>query len=90
MVDTQTMKIIALSVTDESVGDAAEFRPLLGQSMDAVGAKGGADDAPYHSKDPGWMPRPGAGLRPAPPSSITKPPRISYLAPRVALVGPPE
>ena len=30
MVDTQTMKIVALSVTDESVGDVTEFRPLLG------------------------------------------------------------
>ena len=53
MVDTQTMKIVALSVTDESVGDVAEFRSLLGQSMNAIGARGGADDAPYHSKDPG-------------------------------------
>ena len=25
MVDTQTMKIVALSVTDESVGDVTEF-----------------------------------------------------------------
>ena len=53
MVDTQTMKIVALSVTDESVGDVTEFRSLLGQSMDAVGAGGGADDAPCHSQDPG-------------------------------------
>ena len=53
MVDAQTMKIVALSITDESVGDVAEFRPLLGQSMNAIGAKDGADDAPYHSKDPG-------------------------------------
>ena len=53
MVDTQTMKIVALSVTDESVGDVTEFHSLLGQSVDAVGAKGGADDAPCHSKDPG-------------------------------------
>ena len=50
MVDTQTMKIVALSVTDESVGDVTEFRSLLGQSMDAIdGAKGGAPD---HPKDP--------------------------------------
>ena len=53
MVDTQTMKIVAMSVTDESVGDVTEFRPLLGQSMDAVGARDGADDAPCHSQDPG-------------------------------------
>ena len=51
MVDTQTMKIVALSVTDESVGDVTEFRPLLGQCMDA--AEGGAGDAVHHSKDPG-------------------------------------
>ena len=48
MVDTQTMKIVALSVTDESVGDVTEFRPLLGQCMDAAGG-----DAVHHSKDPG-------------------------------------
>ena len=53
MVDTQTMKIVALSVTDESVGDVTEFRSLLGQSMDAIGAKDGAGDAPCHSRDPG-------------------------------------
>ena len=53
MVDTQTMKIVALSVTDESVGDVTEFRPLLGQSMDAVGARDGADDTVHHSQDPG-------------------------------------
>ena len=51
MVDTQTMKIVALSVTDESVGDVTEFRPLLGQCMDA--AEGGVGDAVHHSKDPG-------------------------------------
>ena len=58
MVDTQTMKIVALSVTDESVGDVTEFRSLLGQSMDAIGGekggeKGGAGGAPSHSRDPG-------------------------------------
>ena len=53
MVDTQTMKIVALSVTDESVGDVTEFRSLLGQSVDATGAKGSADDVPDHSEDPG-------------------------------------
>ena len=53
MVDTQTMKIVALSVTDESVADVTEFCSLLGQSMDAIGAEGGAGDASYHSKDPG-------------------------------------
>ena len=53
MVDTQTMKIVALSVTDESVGDVTEFRSLLGQSMDAVEARGGAGDTTHHSKDPG-------------------------------------
>lgn len=50
MVNTQTMKIVALSVTDESVGDVTEFRSLLGQSMDVIGAKGGAGDAVHHSK----------------------------------------
>ena len=30
-----------------------EVRLLLGQSMDAVGVKGGAGDAVHHSKDPG-------------------------------------
>ena len=49
-VDTQTMEMVALSVTDESVGDVTEFRSLLGQSMDAIGSKAGAPD---HSKDPG-------------------------------------
>ena len=53
MVDTQTMKIVALSVTDESVGDVTEFRSLLGQGMDAVEARGGAGDTTHHSKDPG-------------------------------------
>ena len=53
MVDTQTMEMAALSVTDESVSDVTEFRALRGQSVDAIGAKGGAGDAPYHSKDPG-------------------------------------
>ena len=53
MVDTQTMKIVALSVTDESVADVTEFHPLLGQCMDAVGTKGGAGGAPGHSEDPG-------------------------------------
>ena len=53
MVDTQTVKIVALSVTDESVGDVTEFRSLLGQGMDAVGAGGGAGDTTHHSKDPG-------------------------------------
>ena len=53
MVDTQTMKIVALSVTDESVADVTEFRSLLGQSMDAIGAEGDVGDASYHSKDPG-------------------------------------
>ena len=53
MVDTQTMKIVALSVTDESVGDVTEFRSLLGQGMDAVGARDGASDVVHHSQDPG-------------------------------------
>ena len=53
MVDTQTMKIVALSATDKSVGDVTEFRSLLGQGMEAIGTKGGAGDTPYHSKDPG-------------------------------------
>ena len=53
MVDTQTMKIVALSVTDESVGDVTEFRSLLGQSMDAIGANDGAGGASGHYKDPG-------------------------------------
>ena len=34
MVDTQTMKIIAISITDESVGDITKFQSLLGQSVD--------------------------------------------------------
>ena len=68
MVDTQTMKIVALSVTVESMADVTEFRLLLGQSMDSIGAKGGADDAPYYSKDPGpdtpaWKRRNGAPPR---------------------------
>ena len=50
MVDTQTMKIVALSVTDESMGDVTEFRSLRGQSMDVIRAKGGAGDAVHHSK----------------------------------------
>ena len=53
MVDTQTMKIGALSVTDESVADVTEFYSLLDQSMDVIGAKGGAGGASGHSKDPG-------------------------------------
>ncbi len=35
MVDTQTMKITAISITDESVGDITKFQSLLGQSVDA-------------------------------------------------------
>ena len=50
MVDTQTMKIVALSVTDESVVDVTEFRSLPRQSVDAIGSRGGASG---HSKDPG-------------------------------------
>lgn len=33
-------KIVALSVTNESVGDITEFCSLRGQSMDRVGVKG--------------------------------------------------
>ena len=77
MVDTQTMKMVALSVTDESVGDVTEFRSLLGQSMDAIGAKGGASG---YSKDPG--PDAPAWKRgdDAPPSRIPKPPRVGHPA----------
>ncbi|MYG33238.1 MAG: transposase [Cenarchaeum sp. SB0677_bin_16] len=32
MVDTQTLKIIAVCITDESVGDASKFQSLLGES----------------------------------------------------------
>lgn len=46
MVDIQTMKIVALSVTDESVANVVEFHSLLGQSVGVVGARGGAADAP--------------------------------------------
>ena len=53
MADAQTMRVVSLSVTDESVSDVAEFRPLPGQGMDAIGAKGGAGDAPCYFKDPG-------------------------------------
>ena len=89
MADAQTMKIVALSVTDESVGNVTEFRPLLGQSMDAVGTSGGADDAVHYSKDPG--PDAPAGKQDcAPPSRIPKPPRVRHPAPRTALVGPPR
>lgn len=72
MVDTQTMKIVALSVTDESVGDVTKFRPLLGQSMDAVGARGGTGDAVHHPKDPGPDAPAGEQDRAPPRHPITK------------------
>jgi hypothetical protein len=59
MAYTQTTKIVALSVTDESVDDVAEFRSRPGQGMDVAVAKVGAGDAPRHYKDPGRATRPG-------------------------------
>ena len=70
MVDTQTMKIVALSVTDESVGDVTEFRSLLGQGMDAVGgAEGGSQAIPEIR---GRTPRPGSRAAPRPAIPYTK------------------
>ena len=40
LVDTETMKILALSVTDDSVGDSTMFSSLLGQHVDAIGRPG--------------------------------------------------
>ena len=61
LVDTQTMKILALSVTDDSVGDSTMFGSLLGQHVDAVGANGGPDGAPDRPKATGPSPDTPAG-----------------------------
>ncbi len=39
LVDTDTMKILALEVTDDTVGDSTMFESLLGQVADAGGAQ---------------------------------------------------
>lgn len=39
LVDTETMKILALEVTDDSVGDSAMLEPLLGQVVETDCAK---------------------------------------------------
>ena len=36
MVDADTQKILALSITDESVGDSRELKPLLGESLKKI------------------------------------------------------
>ena len=53
LVDTETMKILALEVTDDSVGDSAMFGALLGQVA-------GAGDGAGRSLEPPAAPPPGA------------------------------
>ena len=78
LVDTETMKILALSVTDDSVGDSTMFSSLLGQHVDAIRKEGGPDGAP---------PRPnGAG---PPPSESSGDPRYrNLLASGASLLEP--
>ncbi len=45
LVDTDTMKILALEVTDDTVGDSTMFESLLGQVADAGGAQQDAGGA---------------------------------------------
>ncbi|MDE0090981.1 MAG: transposase [Thaumarchaeota archaeon] len=47
LVDTDTMKILAPGVTDDSVGDSAMFESLLGQVADAGG--GNTEDGARHA-----------------------------------------
>ena len=54
LVDTETMKILALEVTDDAVGDSTMFESLLGQVVDAGGAR--------HTEPPA-APRSGGGPR---------------------------
>ena len=86
MVDTQTMKIVALSVTDKSVGDVTEIRPLLGQCMDTVGAGATPSIIP---RIRGQTPRPESRTVPRPAIPYTKTTSHRASRPRIALVGPP-
>ena len=64
LVDTETMKILALEVTDDSVGDSAMFGELLGQ---VAGAGYGAG----RSLEPPAAPPPGAAGSGSNSSSVT-------------------
>ena len=89
MADAQTMRMVAPSVTDESVGDVTEFRSLPGPGIDVVGARGGSGDAVHHSKDTG----PDAPAREqdcALPSRMSKPPRVGHPASRTAPSDHPD
>ena len=72
LVDTETMKILALSVTDDSVGDSTMFSSLLGQHVDAIRKEGGPDGAPPPPSQ--WSGAATVGIlwRPA----LQKPPRL--------------
>ncbi len=74
LVDTDTMKILALEVTDDTVGDSTMFESLLGQVADAGGAQqdaGGAQqDAGGAQQDAGGAQQDAGGAQPpaaAPP-----------------------
>ena len=64
LVDTETMKILALEVTDDSVGDSAMFGALLGQVA-------GAGDGAGRSLEPPAAPPPGAAGSGSNSSSVT-------------------
>ena len=81
LVDTETMKILALSVTDDSVGDSTMFSSLLGQHVDAIRKEGGPDGAPPPSQW-SWAATVGILRRPA----LQKPPRLWRLPSRAAPV----
>ena len=61
LVDTETMKILALEVTDDSVGDPTMFESLLGQVVDADGAN--AEDGTRHAEPPAAPRSDGGGPR---------------------------
>ena len=75
LVDTETMKILALSVTDDSVGDSTMFSSLLGQHVDAIRKEGGPDGAPDRPKATGPSPDAPAGTDGALPGTEAAGPR---------------
>ena len=75
LVDTETMRILALSVTDDSVGDSTMFSSLLGQHVDAIRKEGGPDGAPDRPKATGPSPDAPAGTDGALPGTEAAGPR---------------
>ena len=87
LVDTETKRILALKVTDDSVGDSSMFGALLGQVVNADGAGGACSRRPRRppaaaSRDTRtfWRPAP----PPPPPPARVAPPRRPPRRPRRA------